>query len=46
MKNKQPGKEMDERPPIMGSWRNIYIFILGTLLLLIGLFSLFTIAYK
>jgi hypothetical protein len=31
-----------EPPPILGSWRNVYIFVLGWLALLIVLFYLFT----
>jgi hypothetical protein len=31
-----------ERPPFLGSWRNVYIFVLGWLALLIVLFYFFT----
>lgn len=37
--------ELDDAPPLLGSWRNIYLFVLGTLALLIALFWALTRAY-
>ena len=31
-----------EPPPVLGSWRNVYIFVLGWLALLIVIFYFFT----
>lgn len=36
----------DEKPPFMGSWKNVYILIMGMLAFLIVLFWLFTQYYK
>ncbi len=35
----------DETPPILGSWRNIYLFVLALHVLLILFFYLFSNAY-
>lgn len=35
-----------ERPPILGSWKRLYAVVLGTLLLCILLFRLFSWAYS
>ncbi len=32
----------DEPPPVLGSWRNLYLLVLGNLLFWIALFTLFT----
>ncbi|WP_224364570.1 hypothetical protein [Hyalangium versicolor] len=40
-----PRPEMDDAPPVLGSWRNIYLFVLGTLALLVALFWALTRAY-
>jgi hypothetical protein len=32
----------EEPPPILKSWRNIYLLVLGNLLLWIALFTIFT----
>ena len=37
--------ELDDAPPLLGSWRNIYLFVLGTLALLVALFWALTRAY-
>ncbi len=37
--------ELDDAPPLLGSWRNIYLLVLGTLALLIALFWALTRAY-
>jgi hypothetical protein len=38
-----PQKEMpDEPPPFLGSWRNVYIFVLCYLAMVITLFYIFT----
>ncbi|AKJ05274.1 hypothetical protein ATI61_102337 [Archangium gephyra] len=41
-----PRPELDDAPPLLGSWRNIYLFVLGTLALLIALFWGLTRAYS
>jgi len=41
MKNDDPIHSEDEKPPILKSWRNIYIAVLANLILLIILFYLF-----
>lgn len=38
--------ELDDAPPLLGSWRNIYLFVLGTLGVLIALFWALTRAYS
>lgn len=40
-----PRPEMNDAPPVLGSWRNIYLFVLGTLALLVALFWAITRAY-
>jgi len=37
--------ELSSEPPVLGSWRNIYLFVLGTLALLVALFWALTRAY-
>ncbi len=37
--------ELDDAPPVLGSWRNIYLFVLGTFALLVALFWALTRAY-
>jgi hypothetical protein len=34
--------EQEPRPPILGSWRNVYALVIGVLALLIVLFYCFT----
>ena len=41
----EPRPEMNDAPPVLGSWRNIYLFVLGTLALLVALFWALTRAY-
>ena len=36
----------EEPPPILKSWKNLYILVFGNLLLWIILFSIFTWAFK
>jgi hypothetical protein len=36
----------DEPPPILGTWRRVYIFVLGELVCVIALFYWFTVAYR
>lgn len=38
--------ELDETPPLLGSWRNIYLVVLGNLAALILIFWLVTRAYR
>jgi hypothetical protein len=37
--------ELDDAPPLLGSWRNIYLLVLGCLALLVALFWALTRAY-
>ncbi len=41
-----PRPELDDAPPLLGSWRNIYLVVLGTLAFLIALFWALTRAYS
>ncbi|HEY0094205.1 MAG TPA: hypothetical protein VGB96_07775 [Archangium sp.] len=41
----KPRPELDDAPPLLGSWRNIYTLVLGTLALLVALFWAITRAY-
>jgi hypothetical protein len=41
----EPRPELDDAPPVLGSWRNIYLFVLGILALLVALFWALTRAY-
>ncbi|MDC0713695.1 hypothetical protein POL68_34835 [Stigmatella sp. ncwal1] len=41
-----PRPELDDTPPLLGSWRNIYLLVLGNLALLIALFWALTRAYS
>jgi hypothetical protein len=36
----------DEPPPVLGTWRRVYLFVLCYLATLIALFALFTAAYR
>ena len=40
-----PRPEMNDAPPVLGSWRNIYLLVLGNLALLVALFWAITRAY-
>lgn len=43
---KEPeGAELDDRPPVLGSWRNIYVVVLGILVVVIALFTVITGVY-
>ena len=41
----EPRPELDDAPPLLGSWRNIYLFVLGTLAVLVIAFWALTQAY-
>lgn len=41
-----PRPELDDAPPILGAWRNLYLLLLGSLALLIALFWALTRAYS
>ncbi|WP_200883810.1 hypothetical protein [Archangium violaceum] len=41
-----PRPELDDAPPLLGSWRNIYLLVLGTLAFFIALFWALTRAYS
>lgn len=36
----------DEPPPILGSWRNIYLLLLGSLAALVALLSYWSAVYR
>lgn len=38
--------QQDNKPPVMGSWRNMYILVLSTLFFLILIFALITYNYS
>ena len=40
-----PRPELDDVPPLLGSWRNIYFVVLGTFAVLVLLFWLLTSVY-
>jgi hypothetical protein len=35
-------RELDDRPPVLGSWRNIYAFVAGALVVCVVVFTLIT----
>jgi len=37
---------IDDKPPFLGSWNKIYLFVFGELVILILLFYLFTKAFS
>ncbi len=37
--------ELDDKPPVLGSWRTIYLTVLGVLATVIALFTLITQVY-
>jgi len=39
-------KEKEEKPPILGSWRNVYALLIGVLLAVMLLLYLFTQYFK
>ena len=39
-------READQPPPLLGSWRNVYLLVLGTLALVVLLLTLFTRAFS
>ena len=40
-----PPEANDGRPPVGGSWRNLYVAVIGTLVVLVILFYVFTRAF-
>lgn len=36
----------NQKPPIMGSWRNLYLLLIGALLLQILIYYLITISFR
>lgn len=42
----KPRPELNDAPPLLGSWRNIYLFVLGSLAVFIALFWALTRAYS
>ncbi|QRN94728.1 hypothetical protein JRI60_37265 [Archangium violaceum] len=42
----KPRPQLDDAPPLLGSWRNIYFFVLGSLAVFIALFWALTRAYS
>ncbi len=41
-----PRPEMDDAPPLLGSWRNLYIATIGTLVVLVVVFWVLTEVYS
>ncbi|NOK00725.1 MULTISPECIES: hypothetical protein [Myxococcus] len=41
-----PRPELDDAPPLLGSWRNIYILVLGTFFLFLALGWVLTEVYS
>ena len=41
-KNEELNRTVEEKPPILSSWKKIYTIVFGNLVLLIILFYLFT----
>jgi len=39
-------RDLEEKPPLLGSWRNVYAVVLGTLLVLVAVFYAITRAYS
>jgi hypothetical protein len=37
--------ELDDKPPILGSWRNLYLLVFGVLVVLIVFFTVLTQVY-
>ncbi len=42
----EPRPELDDVPPLLGSWRNIYLLVLSSLVVFIALFWALTRAYS
>ena len=42
----RPPLNDESPPPLLGSWRNLYLLVAGNLVLLIALFALFTRAFR
>jgi len=42
---KEENEQDNQKPPILGSWRNIYILIIGVLIAQIVLYNFITITY-
>ena len=38
--------EQEEKPPILKTWTNVYVLVIGSLVLIIFLLYLFTQSYK
>ena len=37
---------VDEQPPVLKSWKNVYLLVLGNLIFWILLFTLFTMVFR
>lgn len=37
--------ELDDKPPLLGSWRNVYAVVLGVLVFVVALFAIVTEVY-
>jgi hypothetical protein len=44
--NDESKKSIEDKPPFLGSWNNIYLIVLGELVVLIILFYLFAKAFS
>ena len=38
--------ELDDAPPVLGTWRNVYLLVIGNLALLVTLFWALSRAYR
>ncbi|MGN6646613.1 MAG: hypothetical protein ACTHJT_08785 [Cytophaga sp.] len=38
--------EQEDKPPFLNTWNNVYVFIIGFLVVTIGLFYIFTNYFK
>lgn len=38
--------QLDDKPPLLGSWRNIYAVVIGTLVVVVALFTVLTKVYE
>lgn len=40
--DEKPRPEMEDAPPLLGSWRNIYLTVIGTLALYVAMLWMFS----
>ena len=46
MSTRQPKPPTDEAPPFLGSWRRLYLVVLGNLVFWIGVMAAVTLAFS